>query len=71
MNNTSIPSRFDTLQVIDDLYVPKSLGGEGKVLEPITNSYPQYGAGGYSQLKVDDKIINFDKVTLIPKGVKK
>ena len=64
-NDCRTRSSFDSLQVIDDVKVPMSKGGKGTTLEPITNSYPEYGKGGYPQYKID-KIINFDSVDRIP-----
>ena len=55
---------FDTLQVIDDMYVPLESGGKGPGLEPFTRSYPEFGAGGAQQYKYDG-IIHFDDVTII------
>lgn len=40
---------FDTLQVIDEMYVPKTYGDKGPGLEPFTRCYPEYGKGGCQQ----------------------
>ena len=40
----------------DNVYVPKEAGDTGKVLEPITSYYPEYGKGGYPQLKTNSVI---------------
>ena len=38
---------FDTLQVIDDMYVPKAYGDKGPGLDPFTRCYPEYGKGAF------------------------
>lgn len=63
-SDAKLLGEFDTLQLGNNWSIPKAFGGKGPGLEPITNSYPQYGIGGYPQLKTD-MIINFDKVELL------
>ena len=49
--------KFNTLQVLDNIDIPRSFGGTGNHLEPITNSYPQYGSGGYPQAFTNSTIL--------------
>ncbi|MBP3194992.1 MAG: hypothetical protein J6M05_04945, partial [Cardiobacteriaceae bacterium] len=63
-SDARLRGEFDTLQVIDDMYVPKSRGGEGPDLEPFAISYPEYGKGGQQQFKYDGEI-KFNKVDLL------
>lgn len=63
-SDCKVRGQFNTLQVIDDLYIPLEKGGIGPRLEPITQSYPEFGNGGIPQLKVD-KVLNFDTVIII------
>ena len=55
---------FDTLQVIDDMYVPKAYGDKGPGLEPFTRCYPEYGKGGAQQY-IFKGTIRFKKVKMI------
>ena len=55
-SNAKLCGEFDTLQIMDNVYVPKEAGDTGKVLEPITSYYPEYGKGGYPQLKTNSVI---------------
>jgi hypothetical protein len=55
-SDMGIRGEFDTLQIADDIYVPRSFGDTGNTLEPFTNSYPQYGLGGHYQLKTNSSI---------------
>ena len=65
-SDMKVRGTFDTLSVIDNLYVPKTFGDTGSAFEPITNSYPQYGAGGYYQLKVPfGTRIPYNDITII------
>ena len=63
-SNAKLRGEFDTLQIMDNVYVPKEAGDTGKVLEPITSYYPEYGKGGYPQLKTNS-VIEFKKVDII------
>ena len=63
-SNAKLCGEFDTLQIMDNVYVPKEAGDTGKVLEPITSYYPEYGKGGYPQLKTNS-VIEFKKVDII------
>ncbi|WP_194212706.1 hypothetical protein, partial [Streptococcus ruminantium] len=63
-SDAKLRGEFDTLQIIDNVYIPKEAGDTGTLLEPITSYYPQYGKGGYPQLKTDS-MINFDKLDII------
>ena len=44
-SNCKLRGEFDTLQVIDEMYVPKAYGNKGPGLEPFTRCYPEYGKG--------------------------
>ncbi|MBQ6888040.1 MAG: fibronectin type III domain-containing protein [Lachnospiraceae bacterium] len=48
-SNCKLRGEFDTLQVIDGMYVPKAYGDKGPGLEPFTRCYPEYGKGGCQQ----------------------
>lgn len=48
-SNCKLRGEFDTLQVIDEMYVPKAYGDKGPGLEPFTRCYPEYGKGGCQQ----------------------
>ena len=63
-SDAKVRGSFDTLQVVDKLYIPTEKGNTTKILEPFTHSYPQYGKGGEYQMRIDD-IIKFDKIELI------
>lgn len=63
-SDVKMRGKFNTLPLIDDIYVPKGQGGEADYLEPLTKDFIEYGQGGYPQLKVD-KIINFEEVVII------
>ena len=63
-SDCKVRGQFNTLQAIDDLYIPLEKGNIGPKLEPITKSYPEYGTGGIPQLRVD-KVLQFDNVTII------
>ncbi len=63
-SDCKIRGTFDTLQVIDDMYVPTTLGNTTTIPEPFTTSYPKYGSGGIQQFRVD-KVISFQEVKII------
>ena len=63
-SDAKVRGEFDTLQVIDDIYIPTTNGNTTNILEPIANSYPQYGTGGAQQYRVD-KVIEFNNVKMI------
>ncbi len=63
-SDCKVRGEFDTLQVIDDLYVPTTKGNTTAIPEPISFSYPEYGKGGEHQLRVD-KVIKFTNVDFI------
>jgi len=44
-----IVAQFDTLQILDNLKIPRSHWGEGPGLEPLVNSLPEFGKGGGTQ----------------------
>ena len=63
-SDCKVRGEFDTLQVIDDMYVPTTLGNTTKIPEPFTCSYPEYGRGGIQQFRVD-KEVEFRNVKII------
>ena len=63
-SDCKVRGTFDTLQAIDDMYIPTTLGNTTSIREPFTVSYPQYGKGGIQQLRVD-KLIEFKDVKII------
>ena len=60
-SDCKLRGKFDNLQVIDDIYVPKLFGDKGVGLEPITKCYPENGSGGRYQLIVKEQL-KFDIV---------
>jgi hypothetical protein len=48
-HDASVRTSFDTLQLMDDLSVPKGLWGKADWLEPIVKDFPQFGEGGATQ----------------------
>ena len=62
--DSRLRGEFDTLQVIDGMYVPKSRGGTGPDLEPFATSYPEHGKGGAQQFMYEGTI-KFNKVDLL------
>ena len=63
-SNCKLRGEFDTLQVIDEMYVPKAYGDKGPGLEPFTRCYPEYGKGGCQQF-IYKGTINFKNVDII------
>ena len=63
-SDCKIRGEFDTLQAIEEIYIPTTNGNTTDIPEPITASYPQYGVGGDAQARVD-KIIHFSNVEMI------
>lgn len=55
-SDAKLRGEFDTLQVIDDLDIPTSMGNTTDILEPITSAYPEYGSGGVAQVITKSKI---------------
>ena len=41
---------FNTLQIIDDIHVPNGMYGASSILEPLAVDFPQFGAGGATQV---------------------
>jgi hypothetical protein len=48
-HDASVRASFDTLQLIDDLRIPKGQWGKADYLEPITKDFTEYGSGGATQ----------------------
>jgi len=63
-SDCKVRGTFDTLQIIDDIYVPTTLGNTTNIPEPFAVSYPQYGYGNAQQFRVD-KVVKFSDVTII------
>ena len=63
-SDCKLRGEFDTLQVIDGMYVPLEYNGKGPNLEPFTRCYPEHGKGG-SQQFVYDGVIHFKSVDII------
>ena len=63
-SDCKIRGEFDTLQVVDKMYVPTEKGNTTTIPESITCSYPNYGNGGEYQLCVDT-VVKFDSVVVI------
>ena len=63
-SDCKVRGEFDTLQVIDDLYIPTTRGNTTNILEPLAVSYPEYGSGGGYQMRVDSNV-KFNNVTII------
>ena len=63
-SDCKVRGAFDTLQVIDDMYVPTTFGNTTTVPEPFAISYPEYGEGGAQQFRVD-KVVEFLEVKII------
>ena len=63
-SDCKVRGTFDTLQIIEDMYIPTTLGNTTDILEPFTVSYPKYGSGGVQQFCVD-KVIDFLEVKII------
>lgn len=52
-------AKFDTLQIIDNIQIPKTYWNTGSSLEPITSSFPSLGSGGATQAITNTPIKNF------------
>ncbi len=65
-HDASIKGTFDTLQIIDDIYIPTSKWNTTNVLEPITNSYPNFGPGGATQA-ITQREIKLSTIEKLPK----
>lgn len=63
-SNCKLRGEFDTLQVIDEMYIPKAYGDKEPGLEPFTRCYPEYGKEGCQQFIYKGKIY-FKKVDII------
>ena len=63
-SNCKLRGEFDTLQVIDDMYIPKAYGDVGPGLELFTRCYPEYGHGGAQQF-IYKGLIKFKDVKII------
>ncbi|WP_213881959.1 hypothetical protein [Pseudomonas sp. dw_358] len=61
---------FDTLPLVDDLKIPTGKWNTTTTLEPITNTFPEWGAGGGTQAITNQPIKVKDFGTL-PEGGRK
>lgn len=52
---------FDTLQIVDDIEIPKGKWGKADYLEPITKDFHEFGKGGATQA-ITHKEIKEDKI---------
>ena len=64
-HDASIKVSFDTLQIIDDISIPYGDWGRASYLEPITQDFPQFGAGGATQV-ITHSEIRIDIITKLP-----
>ena len=65
-HDASVKVSFDTLQIIDDIEVPHGDWGKASYLEPITQDFPEFGAGGATQV-ITHSEIKIDNITSLPK----
>lgn len=63
-HDASVKVSFDTLQVIDDIEIPKGQWGTADCLEPITKDYLKYGPGGATQAIIHQQI-SVDSITYL------
>ncbi len=61
---------FDTLQVIDDIKTPDGKWNTNGIPEPITETFPEWGAGGATQA-ITNKPIKIDSSKIVELGVKR
>jgi hypothetical protein len=66
-HDASVRGSFDTMQVIDDVRIPKGNWGKADYLEPLTKDFPEFGSGGATQA-ITNKSIILDDLVKIPKG---
>ena len=60
-HDASVKASFDTLQIVDDVEIPKGKWGKADYLEPITKDFPEFGKGGATQA-ITHKEIKVDKI---------
>lgn len=65
-HDASVKVTFDTLQIAEDISIPKGKWGEADYFEPITKDFPEFGPGGATQA-VTTKPIKIDSITHLPK----
>lgn len=58
-NEPSHVATFDTLQIMDDINIPKEKWGMSVNLEPITSSFPDLGSGGATQVTTKTNIKDY------------
>lgn len=64
-------AEFDTLQLFENgvpqVRTPRMFGDRpGAPPEPFTKAYPKYGEGNVQQLHAENRVINFDKIDILP-----
>ena len=60
-HDASVKASFDTLQIVDDVEIPRGKWGKADYLEPITKDFPEFGKGGATQA-ITHKEIKVDKI---------
>jgi RHS repeat-associated protein len=71
-SDARLRGEFDTLQLFDkkgvpNVRVPMEAGDRGKIPEPITRYYPEYGQGGQQQLVPKERTtVKFDEIKIMP-----
>ena len=56
-HDVSIRGKFNTLQIVDDIRIPKGKWGVARWKEPITKDFPEYGQGGATQAITNHDIL--------------
>lgn len=64
-------AEFDTLQLyvngVPQVRTPRMFGDRPRaLLEPFTKTYPEYGQDNVQQLHAKNRVINFDKIDILP-----
>ncbi len=67
INDARYRVEFDTLQLVDDLEIPRGRYGKEDYLEPITKDFPEYGKGGATQA-VTGRRIEVDRIIDLSTG---
>ena len=63
-SDARVLGEFDTLQVIDKMYVPTTFGNTTSIPEPFAVSYSEYGVGGAQQYRADS-VLDLLNVSMI------
>lgn len=64
-------AEFDTLQLyengVQQVRTPRMFGDIPEApLEPFTKAYPEYGPSNVQQFHAENRVINFDKIDILP-----